>query len=31
MGHGKVSINAAYVKEKLSALAEDEDLSKFIL
>jgi ATP-dependent HslUV protease ATP-binding subunit HslU len=31
MGHGKVSINATYVKEKLSALAEDEDLSKFIL
>jgi len=31
MGRGKVSINAAYVKEKLSALAEDEDLSKFIL
>jgi ATP-dependent HslUV protease ATP-binding subunit HslU len=31
MGRGKVSINAAYVKEKLAALAEDEDLSKFIL
>jgi ATP-dependent HslUV protease ATP-binding subunit HslU len=31
MGRGKVSVNAAYVKEKLSVLAEDEDLSKFIL
>lgn len=31
MGRSKVSINDAYVKEKLSALAEDEDLSKFIL
>ncbi len=31
MGSGKVPINAAYVKEKLTALAEDEDLSKFIL
>jgi ATP-dependent HslUV protease ATP-binding subunit HslU len=31
MGQGKVTVNAGYVKEKLSALAEDEDLSKFIL
>jgi ATP-dependent HslUV protease ATP-binding subunit HslU len=31
MGRGKVPINAGYVKEKLTALAEDEDLSKFIL
>jgi ATP-dependent HslUV protease ATP-binding subunit HslU len=31
MGQGKVSVNDAYVKQKLSALAEDEDLSKFIL
>ncbi|MCC7084743.1 MAG: ATP-dependent protease ATPase subunit HslU [Pirellulales bacterium] len=31
MGHGKVAVNATYVKEKLAALAEDEDLSKFIL
>ena len=31
MGRGKVTINAAYVKQKLAALAEDEDLSKFIL
>ena len=31
MGRGKVTINAAYVKEKLAKLAEDEDLSKFIL
>jgi ATP-dependent HslUV protease ATP-binding subunit HslU len=30
-GQGKVTVNAAYVKDKLSALAEDEDLSKFIL
>ncbi len=31
MGQGTVTINAAYVNEKLEALAEDEDLSKFIL
>ncbi len=31
MGSGKVSINASYVQQKLAALAEDEDLSKFIL
>jgi ATP-dependent HslUV protease ATP-binding subunit HslU len=31
MGRGKVTINAPYVREKLAALAEDEDLSKFIL
>lgn len=28
---GRVSINANYVQEKLAALAEDEDLSRFIL
>jgi ATP-dependent HslUV protease ATP-binding subunit HslU len=31
MQKGHVPINAAYVNERLSALAEDEDLSKFIL
>jgi ATP-dependent HslUV protease ATP-binding subunit HslU len=31
MGQGNVTINAAYVKEKLTPLADDEDLSKFIL
>jgi len=31
MGQGTVTVNAAYVNEKLEALAEDEDLSKFIL
>jgi ATP-dependent HslUV protease ATP-binding subunit HslU len=31
MGQSQVTINAAYVKEKLTALADDEDLSKFIL
>jgi ATP-dependent HslUV protease ATP-binding subunit HslU len=31
MGRGTVTINAAYVNQKLEALAEDEDLSKFIL
>ena len=29
MGH--VEINAAYVRERLAAIAEDEDLSRFIL
>jgi ATP-dependent HslUV protease ATP-binding subunit HslU len=31
MQKGHVPINAAYVNQRLSALAEDEDLSKFIL
>jgi ATP-dependent HslUV protease ATP-binding subunit HslU len=31
MGQGHVAINAAYVSQRLTALAEDEDLSKFIL
>jgi len=31
MGMGRVVINAAYVKERLSQVAEDEDLSRFIL
>lgn len=31
MGQGKVVINAGYVKQRLESLAEDEDLSKFIL
>ena len=31
MHHGEVNINAAYVKDKLEALSQDEDLSKFIL
>jgi ATP-dependent HslUV protease ATP-binding subunit HslU len=31
MGQSQVTINAAYVKDKLTALADDEDLSKFIL
>ena len=31
MKMGKVSINANYVREKLEKLAEDEDLSRFIL
>jgi ATP-dependent HslUV protease ATP-binding subunit HslU len=29
--NGKLSINAAYVKEKLAGIAKDEDLSRFIL
>jgi ATP-dependent protease HslVU (ClpYQ) ATPase subunit len=28
---GAVEINAAYVKERLESVAQDEDLSKFIL
>ena len=28
---GKVEINAGYVAERLKDVAEDEDLSKFIL
>lgn len=31
MGMGRVVINAAYVRERLSDVAEDEDLSRFIL
>lgn len=31
MSGGKVEINAAYVTERLSKIAEDEDLSRFIL
>lgn len=31
MGTGKVEINAAYVSDKLKEVAEDEDLSKYIL
>jgi ATP-dependent HslUV protease ATP-binding subunit HslU len=31
MKQGRVEINAAYVKERLADLAQDEDLSKFIL
>ncbi len=31
MGQGNVTINAAYVNEKLQEVTEDEDLSRFIL
>jgi ATP-dependent HslUV protease ATP-binding subunit HslU len=31
MKHGRVEINAAYVRQRLADLAQDEDLSKFIL
>jgi ATP-dependent HslUV protease ATP-binding subunit HslU len=31
MKHGRVEIGAAYVRERLAHVAEDEDLSKFIL
>ena len=31
MKMGRVEVNAAYVKERLDALSEDEDLSRFIL
>ena len=31
MGMGHVVINAAYVSQKLKSVADDEDLSKFIL
>jgi ATP-dependent HslUV protease ATP-binding subunit HslU len=31
MHTGRVLVNAAYVKDRLEALAQDEDLSKFIL
>jgi ATP-dependent HslUV protease ATP-binding subunit HslU len=28
---GRVNVNAAYVKERLEKLTQDEDLSRFIL
>jgi len=31
MGSGRVVINAAYVKQRLEKISQDEDLSKFIL
>ena len=31
MKQGRVAINAAYVKQRLAELTQDEDLSKFIL
>jgi ATP-dependent HslUV protease ATP-binding subunit HslU len=31
MQMGRVEINAAYVRDRLDAIAKDEDLSKFIL
>jgi ATP-dependent HslUV protease ATP-binding subunit HslU len=31
MKTGEININAAYVKDKLEALSQDEDLSRFIL
>ena len=31
MNMGRVEINAAYVRERLDEIAQDEDLSKFIL
>jgi ATP-dependent HslUV protease ATP-binding subunit HslU len=31
MGAGQVSVNAAYVRQRLEAISKDEDLSKFIL
>jgi len=31
MKMGRVEINAAYVRERLEEITEDEDLSKFIL
>ena len=31
MSMGKVTVNSAYVSEKLDAIADDEDLSRFIL
>jgi ATP-dependent protease HslVU (ClpYQ) ATPase subunit len=31
MKMGSVEINAGYVKDRLDAIAQDEDLSKFIL
>ena len=31
MKMGSVEVNAAYVRERLEAISEDEDLSRFIL
>ncbi len=31
MKRGRVPVNAAYVRERLEKIAQDEDLSKFIL
>lgn len=31
MKQGRIQVNAAYVRQRLQAIAEDEDLSKFIL
>jgi len=31
MKNGRVPINAAYVEKRLAEVAQDEDLSKFIL
>jgi ATP-dependent HslUV protease ATP-binding subunit HslU len=31
MGKGKVSVNRSYVKERLDSVAQDEDLSRYIL
>jgi ATP-dependent HslUV protease ATP-binding subunit HslU len=31
MKQGEVTVNAAYVEQKLDKLSQDEDLSKFIL
>ena len=31
MKMGKVAINAAYVKDRLGEVADDEDLSRYIL
>ena len=31
MGAGRVEINAAYVRQRLDQISQDEDLSKFIL
>ncbi len=31
MKSGRVTINAAYVRERLEQVSQDEDLSKFIL
>ena len=31
MGMGRVTINAAYVRERLTKIAEDEEASRFIL
>jgi ATP-dependent HslUV protease ATP-binding subunit HslU len=31
MGTGRVLVNSGYVRERLEALSQDEDLSRFIL